>query len=488
MGRVDDALNLVPLPWQAGDGAVHHDVYLGTDSTLVQSADASDATGIYRGRIDANSYMPDPVLDWNDTYYWRVDEVLANGEVVKGRPWSFTVTDWLIVENFESYTNDSPNRMFQTWLDGFGYSADDFVNAYNGNNTGAGVGHDIWTAESTYLNGSIAERGQRNSGAQSMPLYYTNSGTPNYSETERVWTEPQDWTIEGVDSVILHVHGNPRKFVKTSESSFSLSGAGVDIWGTADQFRYAFKTLTGDGTIVARVDSNGVGTNRWAKGGVMIRQNNTAGSINTIVAATGGDGGGFTFQWRPTADATSSSSHTPSPKATLPLWIKLVRAGDTFSGYFSRDGGVTWIQQGTTQTVTMTGPVMIGVAVTSHAPNQVREFEFSNIATTGNVTGAWTVEDIGIAQRSNEDAMPVYVVVQDWNNRSAVVVHPDANILLSEGWGVWKIPLTDFTGVNMKSVKKMFIGVGDRKKPVAGGDGLVYIDDIGLSRPAPVTP
>ena len=170
------------------------------------------------------------------------------------------------------------------------------------------------------------------------------------------------------------------------------------------------------------------------------------------------------------------------------VWIKLVRVGDTFSGYFSRDEGVTWVQQGTTQTVAMTGPVMIGVAVTSHAANQVREFEFSNIATTGNVTGAWTVEDIGIAQRSNEDAMPLYVVVQDWNNRSAVVVHPDANILLSEGWSAWKIPLTAFTGVNMKSVKKMYIGVGDRKKPVAGGDGLVYIDDIGLSRPAPVTP
>ena len=118
--------------------------------------------------------------------------------------------------------------------------------------------------------------------------------------------------------------------------------------------------------------------------------------------------------------------------------------GNTFSGYYSRDGGATWIQQGTTQTVPMTDPVLIGIAVTSHAANQVREFEFSNISTTGKVTGAWTVEDIGVAQPSNEDAMPLYLVVQDSSNRNKVIVHPDANILLSEDWSAWQIPLADF--------------------------------------------
>ncbi len=489
VAKVTDAVKAVPLTWKAGDGAVHHDVYLTTDPNAARDANMTDTTGAYRGRIDANSYTPDPILDWNDTYYWRVDEVMSNGDVAKGRLWNFRITNWLIIDDFESYTDYSPNRIFQTWLDGLGYSADEFFpKAYNGNNTGAGVGHDIISVDSPYYNGSFAERGLRHSGAQSMPLYYANSNTPYYSETERSWTEPQDWTIQNVNAVVLRVHGNPRKFVQTSDSSFSLSAAGTDIWNAADQFRYAYKTLNGDGTIIARVDSNGVGTNRWAKGGVMIRANNTPGSVNAMVAATGGDGGGFTFQWRVTPDtAYPASSNTPNPRVAPPLWIKLIRTGNDFTGFFSLDG-VTWTQQGTVQTVVMTDPVMIGVAVTSHAANQLREFEFSNITTTGKVTGAWTVEDIGIAQRSNEDPMPLYVVVQDSGNRSAVVVHPDANILLSEGWSDWKIPLTDFTGVNMKAVKKMFIGVGDRKKPQAGGDGLIYIDNIGLIRPAPVTP
>ena len=318
-----------------------------------------------------------------------------------------------------------------------------------------------------------------------MPLYYANSASPYYSETERAWTSPQDWTMEGVDSLTLYIHGNPREWVKTSESSFSLSAAGVDIWGTADQFRFVYKTLNGDGTIIARVTDNGSGTNMWAKGGVMVRQNNTPGSVNAMATGTGGSGAGFSFQWRPTADAACSSSNTPVPPVTIPTWVKLVRVGNDFSGYYSRDGGVTWIQQGTTQTIVMTDPVMIGIAVTSHAPNEVREFEFDNITTTGKVTGAWTLEEIGIAQRSNEDAMPLYVVVQDSSNRSATVVHPDANILLSEPWSEWRIPLSAFTGVNMKAVKKMFIGVGDRKKPQAGGDGMIYVDDIGLTRPLP---
>ena len=167
---------------------------------MIRDATVTDTTGAYRGRQDANDYTPE--LEWNKRYYWRIDEVTATGDVVKGRIWDFTTTDWLIVDDFESYTNESPNRMFQTWLDGYGYSADEFfTKAYGGNNTGAGIGHDIWSSDSTYLNGSIAERGLRHGGAQSMPLYYDNAASPYYSETERVWTSPQDWTIEGVDGL-----------------------------------------------------------------------------------------------------------------------------------------------------------------------------------------------------------------------------------------------------------------------------------------------
>ena len=137
------------------------------------------------GRRARASIWPDKVA-FGAHYFWRIDEVEADGTIVQGDVWSFTVVDHLIVDEFESYTNDSPNRLFQTWLDGYGYSADEFFTKdYPGNGTGAGVGHDIWTAGTTYT--TIAERTFVHGGKQSMPLYFDNASADKkyYSETER---------------------------------------------------------------------------------------------------------------------------------------------------------------------------------------------------------------------------------------------------------------------------------------------------------------
>ncbi len=51
-------------------------------------------------------------------------------------------------------------------------------------------------------------------------------------------------------------------------------------------------------------------------------------------------------------------------------------------------------------------------------------------------------------------------------------------------WTEWKIPLSSFTGVNVARVKKLSIGVGDKKNPAAGGSGTIYIYDIRVTRSA----
>ena len=66
--------------------------------------------------------------------------------------------------------------------------------------------------------------------------------------------------------------------VTVTGSAMSLTGDGTDIWNNSDDFVFAYKTLTGDGSIVARVVSVGTGTNTWAKGGVMIRDSLNGGS------------------------------------------------------------------------------------------------------------------------------------------------------------------------------------------------------------------
>ena len=89
------------LSWTPGHKAIEHDVFFGTNFDDVNNVDLFDDTGIYRGRwIDA-SYATEE-LDLDQTYYWRIDEVEADGTTVhKGDVWSFTVSSMGPVEDFE---------------------------------------------------------------------------------------------------------------------------------------------------------------------------------------------------------------------------------------------------------------------------------------------------------------------------------------------------------------------------------------------------
>ncbi len=77
----------------------------------------------------------------------------------------------------------------------------------------------------------------------------------------------------------------------------------------------------------------------------------------------------------------------------------------------------------------------------------------------------------------------MYVAVEDSAGKAATVVNPDPAAVLTTAWTEWKIPLSSFTGVNLAKVKKLSIGVGDRKTPVPNGTGRLYIDDIRVTKP-----
>ncbi len=110
--------------------------------------------------------------------------------------------DYVTVDDFESYTDKSPKRVFQAWIDGWGFSPDDFfAKGDPGNGSGAMVGHDPAI-------GHIMERKIRHSGRQSMPVEYNNASNPYYSEASRTWKTPQDWTRDGVTTLVLYFHGD----------------------------------------------------------------------------------------------------------------------------------------------------------------------------------------------------------------------------------------------------------------------------------------
>jgi len=179
----------------------------------------------------------------------------------------------------------------------------------------------------------------------------------------------------------------PGSSVSPAKGTYEVTGNGNDIWDSADAGQYLYKELVGDGSMTACVVDNGSGSNSWAKGGVMIRQNTEAASQHAFTCITGGDGGGAAFQRRVDAGGGSSSNHdlAGGPYAP-PYWVRVERVGNDFTGFLSEDGE-NWTQAGDVMTISMQDPVLIGLAVTSHAAGELRTFTFDNISFTGEVSG-----------------------------------------------------------------------------------------------------
>jgi hypothetical protein len=199
-----DVRNATNLSWVAGDAGASHDVYFGTDPAALSKADTASAE--YQGRQPGTSFSTAGLVEFDGgDYCWRIDEVETDGTVHTGYVWTLTVPGYLIVDDFEGYSNTVSERAFETWVDGIGFTLPEPGNP--GNGTGAAVGHDIWSPDSKYYNGLIMEVARPNSGRQALPLYYDNTTTPYYSEAERTWTVAQDWTAEGMDTLSLWVRG-----------------------------------------------------------------------------------------------------------------------------------------------------------------------------------------------------------------------------------------------------------------------------------------
>ena len=460
-----------PLSWSAGDNASQHDVYFGTDRDALDLADTSTAD-VYRGRQAGTSYSPPEGLPWGTgPYYWRIDEINADGSVSAGSIWSFSVADYLIVEDFESYDNTDPpqgeagNRIFDKWIDG-----------YDVPGNGAQAGN---------LFPPYAETTIVHSGGQSMPMFYTNTGGVMNSEAVLTVSSLRNWTLHDVGALSIRFRGNPASvgsFTEGPVGTVTMTGSGTDIWDNADEFHYAYKMLSGAGSIIARVNSV-TNTNGWAKAGVMIRETLDPGSTHAFLCVTPGQG--VSFQRRVDVDATSSSDTEAG--ITAPHWVKLER---DVAGYFTAShstNGSNWIpvSGAISERILMNTSVYIGLALTSHNAGATCEAKFSNVSTTGNVTGMWTNQDIGIASNAAE---PMYVSVANATGAPAVVAHPDPAAATIDTWTEWIIPLQEFAdkGINLANIDKIAVGLGAQSgQAAAGGSGAVFFDDFRLYRLAP---
>ncbi|MBK8185307.1 MAG: PKD domain-containing protein [Candidatus Competibacteraceae bacterium] len=163
-----------------------------------------------------------------------------------------------------------------------------------------------------------------------------------------------------------------------TNGAYTIKGAGTDIWGKSDSFHFVYQSLTGDGTIVARV-SGLTNTNAWAKSGVMIRESLDSNARHAMVALT--PSYGVAFQRRAvTAGLSAHTAGTVAAKA--PYWVKLVRSGNVFTAYQSANG-TTWTKVGSA-TINMITNVYVGLALTSHNATVLNTTTLNNVVITRN--------------------------------------------------------------------------------------------------------
>jgi regulation of enolase protein 1 (concanavalin A-like superfamily) len=160
-----------------------------------------------------------------------------------------------------------------------------------------------------------------------------------------------------------------------SSGVFTLTASGASIYNAADGMHFAYQSLNGDGTIVARVLSAS-GT-QYPQAGVMIRESLNANSTHAFMAYQPYPSPFTYMYWRSSTGASTSSSGAAI--TALPYWVKLVRSGSNFSAFIAPDG-VTWTQVGSTQTINMAQSVYIGLALSADSTSTAATATFDNLS------------------------------------------------------------------------------------------------------------
>jgi len=122
--------------------------------------------------------------------------------------------------------------------------------------------------------------------------------------------------------------------------------------------------------------------------------------------------------------------------------------------------------------------------LTSHSAGVTTEAVFSNVSTTGAVTGQFTQQVIGAAAMPTNSPASMYVALAS-GGAPAVIYHDNTSASQIGSWTEWKLNLQSFVakGVNLTRVNTITIGFGDKTNPQPGGSGVVYFDDIRLYPP-----
>jgi len=209
-GSTDMDVDNVTLSWRAGREAATHNLYFSADEQAVIDETISPVS------IPADSsYVSHDTgeLELGQSYYWKVNEVneAETPATWQGDVWNFSTQEYLVVDDIEDYNDFEPDRVFDTWIDGWG-------DPTNGSQVG-------------YAEPPFAEQTIVHGGKQSMPLSYDNS-TASYSEATANVADLAigwDWTKYGIKTLSLWFSGAANNvagqmYVKVNGSKVTYDG------------------------------------------------------------------------------------------------------------------------------------------------------------------------------------------------------------------------------------------------------------------------
>jgi hypothetical protein len=520
----------VVLSWTAGPYAETHDVYLGTVFDDVNDADRANPMDLLVSEgQDTTAYDPVGLLDFNQTYYWRIDEVNAAPDytIYKGNVWSFTTEPFaysIVNITATSNTTSKPNEGPENTVNGSGLNELDEHSTrasemWLGSPTGGETPWIQYEFDRVYKLHEIAAWNY-NVEFELILGFGVKDMTVEYSEDSETWatlgdvqlaqgTAKSDYTA----NTTIDFGGLAAKSVRfTINSGFGA----IPQYGLSEvRFLYipghARYPQPADGA--TEVDVDAVLT--WRAGReavsheVYLSTDETAvagetallDTIDTASYATEPLNLGTMYYWK--INEVNEAEAVASWEGNIWRFMTQEYAViDDFESYTESEGSrvyETWIDGWTNETGSVVGhldaPFVEKKIV--HGGKQSMPVEYDNAEapfyseasrawTTGQDWTAGGADSLRLYFQGSETNEPetLYVAIEDSSGQAAVVGHPNAQAVTATDWQEWVIPLSEFGGVDLTSVEVVYLGFGDRDSPTAGGKGTVFIDDIGYGRPA----
>jgi phosphatidylserine/phosphatidylglycerophosphate/cardiolipin synthase-like enzyme/regulation of enolase protein 1 (concanavalin A-like superfamily) len=363
------------LVWNIAAFATSYDVYLGTTSSNM-SVVANVPAQLNNNPPSTYSWTATTALASGTTYFWKI----------VSRTFATPVKPTMIAT--------SPTWTFTTAGTGSLPGVPGSPNPADGATSVATSATLTWTAAGatsydvsfgTTSTPPIVSAGQTSSsytpsGLAGSTTYFWQIVARNSvgSTTGPVWSFTTGAVSTGVPPPWANADvGNTGKVGSASyvaaSGTFTVKGAGANIWGTSDGFQYVYQPLAGDGTIVARVTAVGSNTSQFAKAGVMIRESLADNAAHVVLDLRPTND--IEFMTRP---ATGGQTNWINGAVQAPpAWLKLTRTGSTVTGAVSGDGS-TWTTVGTT-TLSISS-AMIGLIVSSQNTGALNTSTFDNVS------------------------------------------------------------------------------------------------------------